>query len=215
MASYEIDSFVRKFKVLCQAGRSACLTISSDAGKATLNLSVDLGVLPDEGQHHHPHHPHLPRKHSRNGPSRQRRREKRAAARSAQAEEAEAALTAEEKEMLEIAGKAASNSHVQEATVPAKGSVVLDAEDAKGTEDAEEEVIVEETKTSDTDIVYEVCPDSVYESGIPDEPEADPNQRKETAQYSKPPSARELSIGGIKYYRVTYEDFSDDDDKIC
>ena len=49
MANCEIESFVRKFKVLCQAGRSATLTISSDAGKASLNLCVDLGVLPEEG----------------------------------------------------------------------------------------------------------------------------------------------------------------------
>ena len=73
MANYEIDSFVRKFKVLCQAGRSASLTLSSDAGKASLNLSVDLGVLPDEGLHH----PHHPRNHSRNAPARQCRRQAR------------------------------------------------------------------------------------------------------------------------------------------
>ena len=64
MANYEIDSFVRKFNVLCQAGRSASLTLSSDAGKASLNLSVDLGVLPEEGVHH----PHHPKKHSIFGP---------------------------------------------------------------------------------------------------------------------------------------------------
>ena len=208
MANYEIESFVTKFKALCRAGRSACLTISSDAGKATLNLSVDLGVLPDEGLHH-PHHPHLPRNPSRNGPSRQRRREKRAAARSAQAEQAEAALNVEEKEMLEIAEKAASNSPVQKPTVPAKGSEEIEAK---------EEVTVEETKTSDTEIVDEVCPDSVYESTTPDEPEADPNPRKVTAVHLKPPPVRDRGIkdiGGIKYYTLTYEDFSDDEDEIC
>ena len=163
---------------------------------------MDLGVLSDEGLHH-PHHPHLPRNPSRNGPSRQRRREKRAAARSAQAE---AALNAEGKEMLQIAEKAASNSPVQTATVPAKGSEELEAK---------EEVIVEETKTSDTEIVDEVCPNSVYESTTPDEPEADPNPRKVTAVHLKPPPVRDRSIGGTKYYTVTYEDYSDDDDEIC
>ena len=167
--------------MLCQAGRSASLTLSSNAGKASLNLSVDLGVLPDEGLHH-PHHPHLPRNPSRNGPSRQRRREKRAAARSAQAEQAEAAPNVEEKEMLEIAEKAASNSPVQKANVPAKGLEELEAKEV---------VIVEETKTSNTEIVDEVCPDSVYESKTRDEPEANPNPRNVTAMHFKPPPVRD------------------------
>ena len=105
--------------------------------------------------------------------------------------------------MLEIAGKAASNSLVQEATVPAKGSEELDAKEV---------VIVEETKTSDTEIVDEVCPDSVYESTTPDEPEADPNPRNVTAVHLKPPPVRDRSIGGTKYYTLT---LSDDDDEIC
>jgi hypothetical protein len=87
-------------------------------------------------------------------------------------EQAEAALTVEEKELLEIAGKAASNSTVKKTTVLAKGSDELEAKEV---------VIVEETKTSDTEIVDEVCPDSVYESITPDEPEADPNPRYVTA----------------------------------
>ena len=45
MAYLEVDSFVKKFKILAQAGRNASLTLSSNAGKAVLNLRVDLGVL--------------------------------------------------------------------------------------------------------------------------------------------------------------------------
>jgi hypothetical protein len=45
MASIEIDSFVRKFKAPCEGVRNASLTLSSKAGKATINLRVDLGVL--------------------------------------------------------------------------------------------------------------------------------------------------------------------------
>ena len=89
------------------------MTISSDAGKASLNLCVDLGVLPEEGLQH-PHHPH---KRSRNGPTRHRRREKRAAARVVHAEEAEAALTLEEKEILEM-----DEEDVMEAIVNVKGN---------------------------------------------------------------------------------------------
>ena len=79
MANIEIDSFVKKFKSLCQLGRTAKLTLTSNAGKASINLSVDLEVLPQEVLP-------PPPKHSRNGPARLRRREKRAAARKADAE---------------------------------------------------------------------------------------------------------------------------------
>jgi hypothetical protein len=110
MANYEIDSFVKKFKALCQAGRSASSNISSCAGKASLNLRMYLGAIQD-GPHHPPNH-------SRNGPSRQRGREKRAADCVADAEEAVAALAVEEREVLEIAEETVSNSPVQESNVP-------------------------------------------------------------------------------------------------
>jgi hypothetical protein len=73
MAYCEIDSFVRKFKTLSEAGSNASLTVSSNAGKVVMNLRVDLGVLGQQDQH--PHHPSQPR----NGPSQQRRRDRRAA----------------------------------------------------------------------------------------------------------------------------------------
>ena len=88
MAYHEIDSFVNKFKALCQDGRSARLTLASKAGKAVINLRVDLGVLSEQDpQLHHPP------KHSRNGPTQQRCRDRQAAARQAAAEQAGAALS--------------------------------------------------------------------------------------------------------------------------
>ena len=54
MAYSELDSFVNKFKVLCQAGRNARLTLSSNAGKASVNLRLDLDVPPQQDpQLHH------------------------------------------------------------------------------------------------------------------------------------------------------------------
>ena len=83
MDSLEIDSFVMKFKNLWRAGRNASLTIKANAGKALVNLSVEL-------EHHadcdHPQHVNL-HNGSRNGPARQRRRQKRAATREAEAVE--------------------------------------------------------------------------------------------------------------------------------
>ena len=146
MANNEIDSFVRKFKVLCQAGRSATLTLSSDAGKASLNLQVDLGSLHDDGLRLHQH----PHKHAGNGPARQRRTEKRAA----EPEQAEAALTEEEKDVLDLAERAASKSPVHQALKPEEGS--KEAEDEKDV--AVENYSNISTQTSAKEVEDEVCP---------------------------------------------------------
>ena len=203
MANYEIDSFVNKFKSLCQAGRSASLNLSSCAGKASLNLRVDLGALQD-GPHHPPNH-------SRNGPSRQRRREKRAAARVADAEEAVAALSVEEREVLEIAEETVSNSTVQESNVPGKGSEEAAIEKV-------EVVKPTATKASEAEVVDEVCTDSEYGSRTPQEDPEDPNAKHNLVEvpfkHPKPPPVRDRSCGGIKYYRITYEDTDDEDENI-
>ena len=193
MANCEIESFVRKFKVLCQAGRSATLTISSDAGKASLNLCVDLGVLPEEGLQH-PHHPH---KRSRNGPTRHRRREKRAAARVVHAEEAEAALTLEEKEILEMAEEAA-----MEPIVPVKDSKEIENEKVVQAENINTKV----TSTSATEVVDEVCSDLEYKE---DDDKAIPKTVEVSAKLPKPPPDR--SLGGRKYYTLTFDDYSDEE----
>ena len=186
---------MRKFKALCQAGRSASLNLSSNAGKASLNLRVDLGALHDG--------PHHPPDHSRNGPSRQRRREKRAAARVVDAEEAVAALSVEEREVLDIAEKAKSS--VQQANVPEEGSKEVEVEKV-------ENVNPMETKASAREVVDEVCMDSEYESGKPEDPNAKPNSVEVPANHPKPPPVRDRSLGGIDYYTATYEDPIDDED---
>ena len=73
MAMSEIDSFIYKFKHLWKSGRSASLSLKSDAGKAQVTLHVDLDdpqLLPVQNP-----------VRSRNGPARQRRRIRRAAER--------------------------------------------------------------------------------------------------------------------------------------
>ena len=74
MANWELDSFYLKFKNLLCSEKDATLTFKSEAGRAFVTLSVDLG-------HVHSGQGHLSPSGPRNGPSRQRRREKRAAAR--------------------------------------------------------------------------------------------------------------------------------------
>ena len=177
MTSNEIDSFVKKYKGLCQAGRSASLNFSSNAGKVSVILRVDLGVL-EEG-------PHLPPNLSRNGPARQRRRERRAAARLANAEEAEAALSAEEQELLEMAARAGSQSPVQQVNVPEKGSKDVETVKAqnvpeKGSNDVETENAQDvtdnskATKTSAIEVTDEVCKDSEYDLRTNYEQDAEP-----------------------------------------
>ena len=87
MARAEIDSFILKFKNLLLTGRSATLILKSNAGKAEVNLNVEVGhVHPPSGQH----------QKSRSGPSRQRRRLRRAAQRTLSETEKVEELNAEE-----------------------------------------------------------------------------------------------------------------------
>ena len=185
MAYQEIDSFVKKFKILCQGGRNASLTLSSKAGKVRINLSVDLGVL--SRQDPQPQHPQ--NQHPRNGPAQQRRRERRAAARQAAAEEAEAILTLEEKEVLDLAENAKANQDAEQ------------VEDT--TDDAGEVTIIEVVQTSVEEITDEVVTDSEYESMAvsKDDPQTESSPIEEP-----PPPVRDRSLGGIDYYTLSYDD---------
>ena len=77
MTLSEIDSFYFKFENLLIAQKDATLTLKSEAGRAQVTLSVDLGHL-----HPRPDQLH----HASNGNSRTRRKERRAAARKQAAE---------------------------------------------------------------------------------------------------------------------------------
>ena len=186
MAHQEIDSFVKKFRALCQGGRNATLTLSSRAGKAVVNLSVDLGVVPQDPQPHH-----HPQEHSRNGPAQQRRRERRAAAHQTAAEEAEAVLPTEEKEVLEMADIAKQAAE--------------QAKDVKKTKDDETEEVttINEVHKKIEEINDEVVPNSEYESTTQskDDPPNDSNPVKE-----HPPPVRDRTLGGIDYYSLSYDD---------
>ena len=73
MVQFELDSFYVKFKNLLRAEKDAVLTFKSEAGRAFVTLSLDLGHVLSAEPDPPPHGP-------RNGPARTRRREKRAAA---------------------------------------------------------------------------------------------------------------------------------------
>jgi hypothetical protein len=85
MAPYEVDSFVTKFKHLCQTGFKATLTITSSDGEATVVLTAGLGPIPPTQLHHDLLHHGQPSPYR--GPAYQRRQERRQAARKAAAAE--------------------------------------------------------------------------------------------------------------------------------
>ena len=77
MLNTELDSFILKFKQLCQAGLDAHLAVDSQAGKVWVHLHVPLGQALGPSQEEQP----TQIRKNRNGPSRQRRRARRKAAR--------------------------------------------------------------------------------------------------------------------------------------
>jgi hypothetical protein len=90
MALSEIDSFVHKFKNLLNLEKDASLTLKSEAGRATVILSVELGhVFSAPVFYHRP---------PRNPPSRQRRHDRRAAARHSEEEASKEDAQVEEKD---------------------------------------------------------------------------------------------------------------------
>ena len=60
MVQWELDSFYVKFKNLLHAEKDATLTLKSEAGRASISLSLDLG-------HVHSEHGQLPSSRNRNG----------------------------------------------------------------------------------------------------------------------------------------------------
>ena len=116
---------MRKFKALCENGRNASLSSSANAGKASKNLCVGLGVLQQQHLQHHQHHSP---KHSRNGPAEGIHRKRQAAARIAAAriaaaEEADSVLSPEELEVYEMAENAKSDEVAKQDISSAKAKI--------------------------------------------------------------------------------------------
>ena len=186
MAS-EIDSFVRKFKTICQAGRNASLSLSSNAGKAVIHLHLDLGVLGQ--QDHSP--PHHPPHQTRNGPSQQRRRERRAAARQAAAEQAEATLSLEEKDVLKKAEKAEAEFVTEKVILRAEAKVaekVIDIVTIEEVKDTEQ--VVQDEAVDRANIVHdEFCSNASYSEG----------KSTPTPSPSAPPPRPSRGLGSFDY----------------
>ena len=117
------------FKNLWKAGTNASLTIKSNAGKAQVNLSVELGNPFDCD---HPQHVNL-RHGSKNGPAWQRRRFKRAAAHE----------TAEAVTEHVVVVKATADGNVAAEKAVTEHNIAVATEDRSTTEKVSESVVDE------------------------------------------------------------------------
>ena len=91
----DLKSFVTKFADLWHSGKNACLSLECEAGEATINLQLRLGLHPLQPQDHQGPQHHLARQA---GPSRLRRRARRAQARAMAAAAEQSAAAASTKE---------------------------------------------------------------------------------------------------------------------
>ena len=195
MAHSEIDSFVMKFKQIMHSGKKVDLNIKSEAGKAVINLTVEVDVPLQPQRSAQP----------RNGPARQRRREKRAAARDAAEQTAlaeEAAKNvpnpASEKDEVIVVKKVDPNLHVTE----------TDKMVAKETTTAEEVTNRKENSNSKvhvagkaafplSEVQDEFCPNKSFE-----------NKSTNTLSYSEA-VAPIRKLGGFDYYSLKYDSDSE------
>ena len=129
MSQTEIESFISKFMGLLRSGRNATLNIQSEAGKALINLSVEVKQSSQQNSN------------SRNGPARQRRRERRAAARDVAVAQEEVKVVSEQDK--DDSTKAAAEKQLsfenKEASANGGASVII-------TEDEIENISISESK---------------------------------------------------------------------
>jgi hypothetical protein len=204
MVHVELDSFYVKFKHLLRAEKDATLTLKSEAGRAFVTLTLDLGHVLSE-QDLRPHGG------SSNGPARIRRREKRAAARENLATEeakikveptanVEATRTTDKPVAVEAIGNVKATDNVANTE---NGEEPKNAEEAeeRATKAKEEE---EATAGKVEAIEDEFCTDDVYLNL-----ETKKTKSVETQTLERGPLPNTPSKPGFDYYTLRYDDLSD------
>ena len=160
MCVSELDSFVKKFQQLWNAGLNAHLDLDTSAGKAWVGLRLELGHAP--GLHQHQVHPTM----KEESPSRQRRRARRAAAKlthSVKTLETEEISAEKVKVEIVIAEKAVENTPDEE-IVPSKIAEKAKSDDVKPVEETFTHA-TEEVKYSTDHVSYcKVCEDGSEET---------------------------------------------------
>ena len=176
------------FKNLLFAEKDATLTLKSEAGRAFITLSLDLGhVLSGED--------HLPPRGYRNGPARQRRREKRAAA-----------------HLEKHAAESAESKDVESTETVKKPTIVEtpDAEEAVETTTAVQarsdlnngNITTEKVDKKDTDVEDVFCPNKIYEK--PNEVKMMTTMGTQTLETGIRQTTPSKSV--LDFYTLHYED---------
>ena len=181
MVQVELDSFYVKFKHLLRAEKDATLTLKSEAGRAFVTLSLDLGHV-YSGQGEVPREP-------RNGLSRQRRREKREAAR-------------DEKKAAENCGNT-SSVEAEESEENVKGTSTVEKPDAEEASELETKPVAEKATETAEEVPFieeEFCSDSTYRN----EPKEMKSIETQTIEAGIRPST--TSKPGFDYYTLRYDD---------
>ena len=154
----ELESFLRKFKILWQSGCDAKLNIESEAGNAYVTLRVGLGkVLPG---HHHGH----VGQHRGGSPARQRRRERRDLERRTAAAAEEVAEVVENVQNLKDAGEAKKGEGMTEEVHPNSPIPQLDGivDERENDEKAHFELKVEAHEKCTNDDVIEAIQENFF-----------------------------------------------------
>ena len=210
MAQQELDSFFVKFKCLLQSEKDATLTLKSEAGRAFVTLSLDLGHVRSEQD--------LPPRVGglRNGPARMRRRERRAAAREKLATEeaiqnvestadvektktVEKPAAEEAKGILRAADNVAKTKDDEKPSDTEQVEAEIKARAAKATELCEEMTAAKVEEVVDD----EFCTDDVY-NFKQKETKSVQSQTLESGPLPTTPSKP-----GFDYFSLTYDDLSD------
>ena len=208
MVHVELDSFYVKFKHLLRAEKDATLTLKSEAGRAFVTLSLDLGhVLSEQDLR--------PRGGSRNGPARVRRREKRAAARENLATEeaknkveptsnVEATRTTDKPVAVEANGNVKATDNVAN-TKNGEEPTNADQVEAEEVEERAAKAKEEEATAGKVEAIEdEFCTDDVYLNL-----ETKKTKSVETQTLERGPLPNTLSKPGFDYYTLRYDDLSD------
>ena len=207
MSQRELDSFYVKFKNLLRGEKDATLTLKSEAGRAFVSLSLDLGhVLSGQDL--------SPRGGPKNGPARVRRREKRAAAREKLANEkdvddveptanVEETRTIEKPTAEEATGIVEATDNVARKDDEPADAEEVKAEETKGAVEKAPESSEKVTAGKVEDIDDEFCTDDLYNSK--------PKETKsvETQTIESGPLPNTPSKPGFDYYSLTYDDLPD------
>ena len=202
MVQHGLDSFFIKFKNLLKAEKDATLSLKSEAGRAFVSLSLDLGhVLSEQGQV-----PPGPR----NGPARIRRHEKRAAAREKLAadeanKQVESTANVEETNSVdkpaaeEANGEVKSTDNVEQTRGEEPDADAEQVEEEEETNKTAEKDLDEEVTTEKVELDDEFCTDEVYNLK-PKETQTVATQTLESGPLPSTPSSKH----GFDYYSLRY-----------